>query len=130
MIYTLRNYYDLCFLFIQGNRETNITKITEDSITYNKLCFNPYQSCVYYDIRLKKDYVSEELYNKYENNEIYSIDIIFYNESIHRTQKMTFNKILKFANRGSYYELKLVFTDNWCMKLLNEYRLPYDKVQY
>ena len=130
MIKILRKYFNLYFLFIQVNRERNIKFITEDIITYNKICYNPYAGEVYLDFRLRKNHTSDNVFDNYINKKIYTFDMVFYDNEIHRKQTSKFIKVLKFINKGSHYELKLKLNDNWCNRLINEYKLPYEIVNH
>ena len=51
--------------------------------------------------------------------------MLFYDNKIHRKQTSKFVKVLKFINKVSHYEIKLKLNENWCNKLIDEYRLSY-----
>jgi hypothetical protein len=127
MIEILRNYFWLYFLYIQQNNRYNIT---EDTITYNKICFNPYKGEVYLHLRLRKDYQSNKLFDNYNNKILYQVNMVFYDVSTKRKKTIKFEKILTFINKGSHYELKLKFNKYWADMFINEYRLPYERVIY
>lgn len=126
MLKELREYYQLYFLNMESIGKGNTIRITEDTILHDKLIFNPYKNEVYLQLKLRKNYQSNKLFDNYNKEDIRLVDMLFYNDITFIKQMMILKKILSFTNKGSHYEIVLAVSENWGEKLLSEYMLPHE----
>lgn len=126
MLKELKECYQLYFLNMESIGKANTIRITEDTILNDKLILNPYRSEVYLQLKLKKNYQSNKLFDNYNKEDIRLLDMLFYNDIIFTKQMMILKEIISFTNKGSYYEIVLKVNENWADKLLNEYMLPHE----
>ena len=119
----LRECYNLYFIYLKANNMKDTTIICENSMIENKVCFNPYKGIVYMSIKLKKNHYTDRLYNQYNDNKLYSLKMLFYNDNTNKNNTITFIKVLEFDNDNQYYNIKIELNKKWSKEFVDGYRI-------